>query len=228
MHRTERLRLALPDSCELPDVCNHLRACGFDIPELSGPGLHLLKDPLGQGVDFEVFKLAPTDVGTYVEHGIAQLGIKSTDVIRETAAQVWRPFTFAYGVYPLVLAAPRGLSFDNLSSRRIMRLATSLPSMTRQIFTARGLAIEVVSVEDSPTACLLGLADGFVDRLLEPKVLIQHGFRVLEVVGHARLKLVLNRACYAMRRTVVSALIERLHNHMPCASTPIEIPFEEY
>ncbi len=228
MSRNDRLRLALPDGDELSVLCEHLRACGYVIPELSGPGLHFLENPLGDGTDFEVFKLAPTDVGTYVEHGIAELGIKSTDLVRETDAQVWRPFTFPYGVYPLVLSAPRGLSLHHLTSRGAVRLATGLPTMAREIFTARGLSLEVVEVEDSLTACLLGLADCSLDRLRDPELLLGHGFRVLEVVGHARLKLVVNRACYAMRRPVVAEFIRCLQEHSPGPGPTIEVPFEEY
>ena len=222
----DRLRLALPDSSELDAICRHLRACGFDLPDLTLPGLHRVEDPLGTGAHFDVFKLAPADVGTYVEHGIAQLGVISTDLIREADAQVWRPFTFSYGNYPLVLAAPQGLTLDHLSSRPIMRLATSLPELTRRLFTARGMSIEVVPVEDSATACLLGLADGYVDRMTSPHTLTDQGFRVLEVIGQAHLKLTLNRTCYTSRRSTISELIHRLYVHQPPEPDQLTIPFD--
>ncbi len=222
----DSLRLALPDSAELGAICDHLRACGFRLPDLELPGLHRVEDPLGTGTHFDVFKLSPADVGTYVEHGIAQLGVISTDLIREADSQVWRPFTFSYGHYPLVLAAPQGLTLDHLSSRPIMRLATSLPELTRSLFTARGMSIEVVPVEDSPTACLLGLADGYVDRLTDPGQLTAQGFRVLEVIGQAHLKLTLNRTCYSSRRSTISELIHRLYTCQPPEPDPITIPFD--
>ena len=223
---TERLRLALPDSAEFDAICAHLRRCGFDLPDLSLPGLHRVTDPLGVGVDFDVFRLSPVDVGTYVEHGIAHLGVLSTDIIREADAQLWRPFTFSYGTYPIVLAAPQGLTLDHLSSRPIMRLATSLPDMTRGLFAARGMSIEVVPVEDSATACLLGLADGYADRLADPELLISQGFRVLEVIGHAHLKLTLNSTCYPSRRDAIDELVHRLYTHQPPEPEPIAIPFD--
>ena len=164
-HSAPTLRLALPDDEALPKLCEHLRASGFAIPHLQGPGLHRVIDPLGLGVNFEVCKIAPADVGAYVEHGITKLGVMRTDLLSESGAEVWRPFTFSYGSAPLVLAAPRGLTLEHLTSRPYIRLATSLPNRTRDIFAARGLAIEVVPVADSPTACLFGLADGYVDRL---------------------------------------------------------------
>ena len=47
--RPDRLRLALPAEDVLGLTCEHLRACGFEVPDLSLPGLHLVRDPLGHG-----------------------------------------------------------------------------------------------------------------------------------------------------------------------------------
>lgn len=224
--RTDRLRLALPEGRELATTITQLRACGFELPDTLNPGLHFVEDPFGVGVHFEVFKLAPPDVGTYVEHGISQLGVMGTDLLRESDARVWRPFTFSHGEYPIVLAAPRGINLDALAVRPVIRLATSLPKLTRDIFAARGLSIEVVPVEDSTTACLLGLADGYVDRLYEPDALLREGFRVIEVLGYSRLKLLINRASYAMRREAIDRFMACLEAHQPPPPAPIEIPFD--
>lgn len=226
-HSPTSLRLALPDDEALPMLCEHLRASGFAIPPLQGPGLHRVVDPLGLGVNFDVCKIAPGDVGAYVEHGITKLGVMRTDLLSESGAEVWRPFTFSYGSAPLVLAAPRGLTLEHLTSRPYIRLATSLPNRTRDIFAARGLAIEVVPVADSPTACLFGLADGYVDRLTDPQRLIQEGFRVLELLEHTHLKLIINRACYAARSETILELIHRLHATQPEPPPPVIIPFDD-
>jgi len=223
---SSRLRLALPEGRDLHLICDHLRACGFEIPDLDSVGLHPIDDPFGTGVNFDVFKLAQADVGTYVEHGISQLGIMSTDLLAESGARVWRPFTFSYGTYPIVLAAPRGINFDSLSTRPTIRLATSLPNLTRDVFAARGMAIEVVPVEDSTTACLLGLADGYVDRMVDPAALIQEGFRVIEVLGKARLKLLINHASYTARREAIDHFIGALREHQPPTPAPLSIPFD--
>ncbi|MFW6292885.1 MAG: hypothetical protein ACOC7V_11240, partial [Spirochaetota bacterium] len=94
---------------------------------------------------------------------------------RENEIQVWRPYSFPFGRYPLILAAPRGETIASLSSRPLIRIATPLPNLTREVFASRGMAVNVVPVGDSVTACLLGLADGFVDRLVDPEVLGPEG-----------------------------------------------------
>ena len=222
-----RLRLALPENRDLPQLCLQFQACGFALEALPGTeGIVHAKNPLGDGLDFDVFTLAPKDIGVYVQHGIAQLGVTSTDFIRESDAQVWRPFTFSYGVYPLVLAAPMGITFDVLASRPLVRLATSLPNWTRDLFSARGMKVEVVRVEDCATACLLGLADGYIDRLMDPQSMVQAGFRVLEVLGYSRLKLLINPSSYASHHEAMTTLRQCLGDHQPAEPPPINVPFD--
>ena len=230
MKQTEPLRIALPKSDELEDICAHFRACGFELPSPIGPGLHRLDNPLSGEYDVEVFCIDSADVGTYVEHGIAHIGVMSTDLIRENGIQVWRPFSFPFGKYPLVLAAPKGETIASLSARPLIRIATPLPNVTREVFASRGMAVNVVPVADSVTACLLGLADGYVDRLVEPEVMVRQGFRAVEALGHASLKLIVNRACGSRRRKTIRALIEALEDSQPPSPTEIDIPFdgEEY
>jgi ATP phosphoribosyltransferase len=225
--KRERLRIALPVCKELDLIGEQFRACGFPMPELNTPGLHLIKDPIGCGFDFEIFRLAPADVGTYVEHAISHVGVMSTDLLRETDAEVWRPLTFPFGKHPLVLGAPRGESIASLSARPLVRIATPFPKLTRDLFAHRGLTMEVLNVSDSATACLLGLADAFVDRLVDPAPMLAQDFRVIELLGHARLKLIVNRALGARRRIAIQDLIGLLKANEPAPPPEIAIPFDD-
>src|SRR5690554_2122697 len=229
MNKPHRLKIALPNCAELDAISAHFRSCGFDLPSPIGKGLHRVVNPLGDGNDdgFEVFSIAPADVGTYVEHGIAHIGVMSTDLIRENSVQVWRPFPFGVERYPLVLAAPQGETISSLSARPLIRIATPLPNVTREIFASRGMAVNVVLVSDSVTACLLGLADAYVDRLTQPEVMVRHGFRVVEALGNASLKLIVNRAYGSRRRKTIRQLIEALEATRPPAPAPIMIPFDD-
>ena len=228
MNSPERLRIALPNCAEFDAIWAHFKACGFELPARIGKGLHRVANPLGHDADFdfEFFCIAPADVGTYVEHGIAHIGVMSTDLIREHGIQVWRPFSFSYGRYPLVLGAPRGESIATLSARPLIRVATPLANVTREIFATRGMAVNVVPVADSVTACLLGLADAYVDRLVQPEVMIRHGFRAVEALGHASLKLIVNRASGSRHRKTIRQLVEALEANQPPAPMAIDIPFD--
>ncbi len=227
MTRRDRLRIALPKCAELPLITAQFQACGFPLDDHSSAGLQLIKDPFNCGFDFEVFRLAPADVGTYVEHGISHVGIMGTELLRESEAEVWRPMTFRYGKYPLVFAAPRGETIASLYGRPQIRIATPYPRYARALIAHRGISAEIVPVADCVTACLLGLADAYIDRLLAPQPLIEHGFHVVEVLGYTRLKLIVNRACWSRRRIAIQMLIQLLEQQHPEAPPEIIVPFDD-
>lgn len=223
-----RIRVALPRGAELERLVAHFGAVGFDLSPLLGDADVLpAGDPLDSGFDFEFVRLSPPDVGTYVEYGICHAGVLSTDLIGERDVNVWRPFTFNFGSYPLVLVALRGQTLATLTAKPVLRPATSIPRFTKDWFTARGISTEVVAVIDSaPTAVLLGLADCWVDRLTDPEQIVEDGFRVVEAMGQSYLKLVVNPAAASRRRAALRRLIGALQEHLPPPPPKIDIPFD--
>lgn len=216
----ETLRVALPHSAELPELLDCLRSVGWELSDEILGGIHRLEDQWDLGFDLEVFVLAPTDVGVYVEHGISHFGVMSTDTLRETDVDVWRPYTFAFGGYPLVLAARKHKSLQQLIGEPTLRLATTLPNYTREWFSNRGIEIEVVAVRENPeTACLLGLTDAYVDRLVDNARLESQGFKVVETLDHTRVKLVVNNACGSKRRAAIWKIIKSLEEVRPATLT---------
>ncbi len=223
-----RIRIALPRGAELARLVGHFDAAGFalgmllDDEEFVEGG-----DPLETGFQFDFVTLSPQDVGTYVEHGICHAGALSTDLIGERDVQVWRPFTFNFGSYPLVLAAPKGTTLHMLTAKPVLRPATSLPRFAKDWFTVRGIPNELITVVDSaPTAVKLGLADCWVDRLTDPDDVVAQGFRVVEAMGRSYLKLVINPAAASRRRAALRVLIGALEKHLPEPPPRIEIPFD--
>ena len=223
------IRIALPRGRELAPLVAHFDGAGFDLSALLDADVAHVRagDPLNTGFEHQFVTLSPQDVGTYVEHGNCHAGVLSTDLIDESGVEVWRPFTFNFGSYPLVLAARRGTTLAGLTARPVLRPATPLPQFAREWFTTRGISTEIIPVVDNaPTAVILGLADCFVDRLTDPERLVDRGFRVVESMGQTYLKLVINPAAASKRRAALRVLIQTLEDHLPEPPAPIEIPFD--
>ncbi len=223
-----RIRIAFPRGAELARLVAHFGAAGFEVDALlDDPGPLDAGDPIDSGFDFEFVTLSPIDVGTYVEYGICHVGVMSTDLIRENGVNVWRPFTFNFGSYPLVLSAMRGHTLETLTSKPVLRPATPLVGFTKEWFTRRGISTEVISVTDNAaTAVVLGLADCWVDRLTDPDQIVDQGFRVVESMGQTYLKLVVNPAAASRRRAAIQVLIKALESHLPPEPEPVEVPFD--
>lgn len=223
---TQVIRLALPTGLDLEALRLHLWASGIEIPQ--GGDFWTIERPFDLDFDLEVLKLAPVDVGTYVERGAVQLGVASTELLLESNVEVWRPYTFNFGSYPLIFGTRQGTTLASLTARPKIRLATPIPKFTRAWFATRGFTTEILPVSESAEkAVLLGLADGFVDRLVHPDRLVAEGFRAIERVGTSYLKLIVNNATNSPRRKFISVLMEQLSNNEPRTPPTVKIPFDQ-
>lgn len=220
------IRMALPDGLDFDALRYHFCAAGVNIPE--GGDLWTVERPFGLDFDLEVLKLNAVDVGTYVERGAVQVGVMSTELLTESDAEVWRPFTFNFGSYPIIFGTRQGTTLASLNTRPKIRLATPIPRFTRDWFATRGFSTEILHVsENAEKAVLLGLADGFVDRLVDPDRLVREGFRAVEKLGMTHLKLIVNNATNSPRRKFISVLMDELQKNQPVAPAPTVIPFDE-
>ena len=56
---------------------------------------------------FQFFMLKPIDVPTYVEYGVADVGIAGRDVLAESSADIHQPLDLHIGYCKMVVAAPK-------------------------------------------------------------------------------------------------------------------------
>jgi ATP phosphoribosyltransferase len=150
------------------------------------------------------------DVPTYVEHGVADVGVAGRDVLLESDCDVYQPLDLGFGRCRLVVARRKGSGAD-LSRASTLRVATKYPRVTAAHFLGQGVSVEVVklagSVEIAPG---LGLADCIVDVVETGRTLEENGLEAVAEVAASSARLIVNRASYHARREEVSGLLEAL------------------
>lgn len=223
---THTIRMAIPLTEHRDDLISHF----------SSAGLELDRDKEFQSLDLfiknenwhiEVITVSYEDMGTFVERGAVHMGVMSTDLLKESQVDVWRPFTFNFGVSPIILAAQKGQTLARLHARPRLRVATALPRFAREWFTTRGFTVEIVPIHQNPEqSVIMGLADGFVARLENTDKLIANNFRVMEQLGVAELKLIVNNATSSLRREFIGHLMANLNQHRPAPGPTIQIPYD--
>lgn len=220
------LKIAIPRGPYEPQLREQFGAAGFPIPE--GRDQHRLEATFeDESWTVDIIRIATADMGTYVERGAVQVGVMSTDAIHELNVDVWRPYTFACGAAPIILAARRDQTLARLHSLPHLRLATAIPRFTREWFSTRGFNVEIVHVHDDHLrAVQMGLADGLVSLLHDPNPLLNNDFRALEQLGISELKLVVNNAISSYRRKFIRHIMDQLEAHRPPASPPVQIPYD--
>ena len=160
---------------------------------------------------FQFFMVKPVDVPTYVEYGVADLGVAGWDVLLESEADVHQPLDLGIGRCVLAVAGPRSTARKNYRELSAVRIATKYPRITTDHFTRQGIPVEIIylsgSVELAPR---LGLSERIVDLVASGRTLADNGLEVIEPICDVSARLIVNRASYQVKRRAVSRLIQQL------------------
>ena len=155
--------------------------------------------------------LKPVDVPTYVEYGVADVGIAGRDVLLESAADVHQPLDLGIGHCRMVVAAPKSAARENYKELSAVRIATKYPKITTDYFIRMGIPVEIIPLSGSvELAPLLGLSDRIVDLVSSGRTLAENGLEVVETILEVSARLIVNRASYHIKREAVTELIETL------------------
>jgi ATP phosphoribosyltransferase len=164
------------------------------------------------GVSFAFLLLKNSDVPTYVEHGIADLGICGTDVLDEVDADVLRLSTLPFGACRICLAGLEN-RVDELSGRPDgIRVATKYPRLAARYFESSAWDVELIPLSGSiELAAVLGLADLILDLVETGGTLAANRLVVVEEVGRTAVRLVANRALAARQALAVREVLGAVH-----------------
>lgn len=149
---------------------------------------------------FEFLPVKNQDVPTYVESGVADLGVVGFDVLREREPDVLQPLDLGLGACRLAVAAPRDAPYPRLPGAVTPRVATKYINTARRFFSERGLQVELVHISGSvEIAPLLGLSHWIVDLVETGRTLEENGLVVMETIYSSTARLIVNRASHKLR-----------------------------
>lgn len=213
------ITLAVPKGRVLKEVASAFAGAGTD-PEI------LLKDDRSlvrecAKTDRRFLLLKPDDVPTYVEYGIADLGVVGRDVLLERNYDLMVPLDLGLGRCRMCVASVGAAKLEERvfqSETGVLRVGTKFPNVTRSYFRDRGFQVETVLVQGSvELAPMTGLADIIVDLVQSGETLRQNGLTELETICEVSTLLVANRSNYKSKYPELRALISSLSNSV-CAS----------
>ena len=203
---TEGLTLALPKGRILTQAIPLLRQAGLDLTPLlaSGHDRRLLFDLPG---GLRVLLVKPVDVPTYVEHGVADLGIAGYDTLCEEARDLYEPVDLGVGACRLVVAEP---AERPVTLRRGMqlRVATKYPRLALRHYRSRGIQPEIIplagSVELGP---ITRLSDQIVDLVETGETLRQNNLRETDTILHVTSRLIVHPASLKLKQAAITRTI---------------------
>lgn len=201
------LTLAIPKGRVVKALAPLFERAGIDTTHLLADERKLIRETQDGSLRFLLLK--PDDVPTYVEYGVADLGISGRDVLLERAYDLYQPIELGVGKCRMVVAGPAGVD----PPAGVPRVATKFPRIATEHFAKRGIQAEVIYVGGSvELAPLVGLADVIVDLVESGETLRENNLVVREHICDISSVLVANRTLYKLRRAQIMPLLERLRS----------------
>ncbi len=208
--RTDGLTIALPKGRILTQAIPLLREAGLDLTNLTlglAPGEQDRRLLIELAGGLRVLLVKPVDVPTYVEHGVADLGIAGYDTLSEEARDLYEPVDLAIGACRLAVAEPVARPV-NLRRGMDLRVATKYPRLARSHYRSLGIHPEIIplagSVELGP---ITGLSDQIVDLVESGETLRQNELREVETILYVTSRLIVHPASLKLKQAIIARTI---------------------
>jgi len=158
--------------------------------------------------DIQIMVLRGMDVATYVEHGIADLGMSGKDVLLEhSGASYYEPLDLGLGRCQIMVA---GLTDEPPMPARL-RIATKFVNTAKRYYAERGVQVDIIKLYGAmELAPVTGLAHRIVDIVETGNTLKANGLEPLELIEEVSTRLIVNKSAYKTRFAEIRAIVDAL------------------
>ena len=156
----------------------------------------------------QLMVLRGMDVATYVEHGIADVGMVGKDVLLAYGGNgFYEPIDLDIVKCRIVVA---GLVDENSLPRRI-KVATKFVEVTKRFYAHKGVQADIIKLSGAmELAPLMGLAHRIVDIVETGDTLRANGLEEKELVAEVSARLIVNKVSLKTKYEDVQDIIKRL------------------
>lgn len=200
-----QVTIAMPKGRIFEEAADLLRKAGFQLPPEFDDSRKLIIDVPEENMRFILAK--PMDVSTYVEHGVADLGIAGKDVLLEEERDVYELLDLNISKCHLAVA---GLP-ETIPSDVAPKIATKYPKIASTYFREQGEQVEIIKLNGSiELAPMIGLAERIVDIVSTGRTLKENGLMELEHITDITSRLIVNPVSYRLKDERIDEIVQRL------------------
>lgn len=151
------------------------------------------------------------DVPTYVEYGVADIGVVGKDTIMEEGRHVYEVLDLGFGKCRMCVCGPESAK-KLLEKHEMIRVASKYPHIAKDYFyNQKYQTVDIIklngSVELGP---IVGLSDVIVDIVETGSTLKENGLMVLEEICPLSARMIVNRVSMKMEQERIKELITKL------------------
>lgn len=198
------LMVAMPKGRIFEEAVAMLRKANYPLPPEFDDSRKLIIEVPEANLSFILAK--PTDVPTYVEYGVADVGVVGKDVLLEEERDVYELLDLKISHCRISIAG-----LPDWKPTMSPRVATKYPKVASAYLREQGQQVEVIKLNGSiELAPLVGLADRIVDIVSTGRTLQENGLVELEKIMEISSRLIANRVSYRMRSEEIEDMVVRL------------------
>ncbi|MEH7335192.1 ATP phosphoribosyltransferase [Neobacillus drentensis] len=199
------LTIAMPKGRIFEEAVVLLRKAGYQLPPEFDDSRKLIIEVPEEALRFILSK--PMDVATYVEHGVADVGIAGKDVLLEEERDVYELLDLKISYCYLAVAGLPDTKMNDVAPR----VATKYPNVAEAYFREQGEQVEIIKLNGSiELAPLIGLSDRIVDIVSTGRTLKENGLVEYERIVDVTSRLVVNPVSYRLKDQQINDLVKRL------------------
>ncbi|KIL42928.1 ATP phosphoribosyltransferase [Jeotgalibacillus campisalis] len=201
----KELTIAMPKGRIFEEAVVMLKRAGYKLPPEFDDSRKLIIDVPEEKLRFILAK--PMDVPTYVEHGVADLGIAGKDVMLEEERDVYELLDLEISRCYLAVAGLPNTTMNEVAPK----IATKYPNVASSYFREQGEQVEIIKLNGSiEIAPIIGLTDRIVDIVSTGRTLKENGLVEYEHIVDITSRLIVNPVSYRIKHQRIQEMVDRL------------------
>lgn len=184
-----------------------LDKANYGTDELKNKGRKLVFNDTKKDIKYFLVKAA--DSITYVEHGVADIGVVGKDTLLESNKNYYEVLDLGIGKCNFIVASlPEKDIFKKVGH---IKIGTKYPTVAREYFKKKNIDVEIIKIEGSvELAPILGLCDAIVDIMETGTTLKENGLVVFDTVCPISARVIVNKASFKLKRKEIGEFIDNL------------------
>lgn len=200
-----KINIALPKGRLLKKVYDLFKKIGYENEELLEDNRKLVFED--KGVRYLIVK--PSDVGIYVEKGVADIGIVGKDILLENSHDVYELLDLKFGKCKLCMASVKDYKED---IERRLRVATKYVNVSKKYFDSINRDVEIIKLNGSiELAPILNLSDVIIDIVETGSTLKENNLIVIKyIVDYISSRLIVNKVSFKFKNNLISEIVKNI------------------
>ncbi len=200
-----KINIALPKGRLLKKVYDLFKKIGYENKELLEDNRKLVFE--NKGIRYLIVK--PSDVGIYVEKGVADIGIVGKDILLENSHDIYELLDLKFGKCKICMASIKNYKED---IERRLRVATKYINVSKKYFDSINRDVEIIKLNGSvELAPILNLSDVIIDIVETGSTLKENNLIVIkDIVDYISSRLIVNKVSFKFKNNLITEIVKNI------------------